>query len=131
MFDTFEYWTCDPLITFLVVLLARPSRHYLLNQLNFSSKILLYGKFQLLKVNIVKAFHRNDFKFSTAIALVQFFLKNNVIINIIMSINEMEYLKHCNLIPFEDIYRKFLVESFFIMLYHIALKLKIAFFSFF
>ena len=73
----------------------------------------MYGKFQLLKVNIVKAFHRNDLKFSTAIALVQFFLINDVIINIIMNINEMENLKHCNLIPFEDIYRKFLVESFF------------------
>ena len=48
-----------------------------------------------------------------------------------MNINELENLKHCNLITFEDIYRKFLVESFFIMLYHIALKLKIAFVSLF
>ena len=43
----------------------------------------------------------------------------------------MEILKHCNLIQFEDIYGKFRVASFFIMLYYIALKLKIAFFSFF
>ena len=83
-----------------------------------------------MKVNIVKAFHRNDLKFSTAIALVQFFLINDVLINIIMNINVMKNLKHCNLIPFEDIYRKFLVESFFIMLYYIALKLKICIFLF-
>ena len=43
----------------------------------------------------------------------------------------MENLKHCNLIPFEDIYRKYIVESFFIMLYNIALKLQKLHFSLF